>query len=139
MQHRGPPIPPIRSRDRAVIRWETPQASPARGVDPDTMDANMPALSPAPQAPQNPQAPPGTPLPRLSISPSALSSSTAPPALRKAVSRAAPTMTWCSGPCMWQKGWLISFSIISRGSALLSARQMDTIWSMPWVWQSLHT
>ena len=53
----------------------------------------IPALSPAPHAPQNPQAPPGTALPLLYISDNALGKSSSPPALWYAVNNAAPTMT----------------------------------------------
>ena len=57
------------------------------------MDTNMPELIPAPQAPQKPQAPPGTLLPRFIISRSAVSRLSLPPAFLYAVSSAAPTIT----------------------------------------------
>ena len=71
---------PMRSRARAVIWLLSPQGSSARGVDAVAMARNCPALIPAPQAPQKPQAPPGTALPRLYISRRALSRSSRPPA-----------------------------------------------------------
>ena len=56
------------SRARDVIWWARPKDSAARGVAFETMEAKIPALMPAPQAPQNPQAPPGTSFPRRYIS-----------------------------------------------------------------------
>ena len=82
LQQRGPPTAPIRARAWDVIPLARPQGSPAKGVAPVAMETYIPALIPAPQAPQKPQAPPGTWLPRRSISGRACSRSRAPPALR---------------------------------------------------------
>ena len=92
MQHRGPPAFPISSRAFDVILLERLKGFVAKGVDPDIIDTNMPELTPAPQAPQNPHAPPGTDLPRLTISAKAFSRSISPPAFLYAVSSAAPTI-----------------------------------------------
>ena len=80
LQQRGPPTLPILSRALAVILLERPQASCARGVAPVMIDMYIPALIPAPQAPQNPQAPPGTCFPRLYISERLFARSISPPA-----------------------------------------------------------
>lgn len=80
LQHRGPPVSPSRANEREVIRFECPQASSARGVEAVMIDINIPVLTAAPQAPQKPQAPPGTLLPRLTISLSAEGRSIFPPA-----------------------------------------------------------
>ena len=79
--------------DFAVILWDSANGSLVRGVDCEMMDTNIPVLIPAPQAPQKPQAPPGTLRPRFIISVNALRRSMFPPALRYAVSSAAPTIT----------------------------------------------
>ena len=93
LQQRGPPYLDISDSAREVISFESDQGSPANGVEPVTMDTNIPVLIPAPQAPQNPQAPPGTLLPREIISFRDASSSMFPPELRYAVKRDAPTST----------------------------------------------
>lgn len=93
LQQRGPPISPSLANERDVIRLECPQASSARGVEAVMIDMNMPVLTAAPQAPQNPHAPPGTLLPLLIISLSAAERSIFPPALLYAVRSAHPTMT----------------------------------------------
>ena len=93
MQHRGPPISPMAPRDFAVIRCDRANGSVDKGVEEDAIDTNIPELMPAPQAPQNPQAPPGTLFPRFIISTSASSRSMSPPAFLNAVSNADPTMT----------------------------------------------
>ena len=80
LQQRGPPALPMASSARAVMRLLRPQGSRARGVDCVTMARNCPVLTPAPQAPQKPQAPPGTALPRSYISRRAGSRSNVPPA-----------------------------------------------------------
>ena len=80
LQHRGPPTWPMASSARAVMRLLRPQGPAASGVERVTMAVYCPALTPAPQAPQNPQAPPGTARPRLAISRRAGSSSSSPPA-----------------------------------------------------------
>ena len=80
LQQRGPPTAPMAARDLAVIRWDKEKGSCERGVDPEMMETNMPELMPAPQAPQKPQAPPGTLFPRLIISSSACSRQILPPA-----------------------------------------------------------
>lgn len=92
LQQRGPPIPPSLSNDREVMRLECPQASPANGLEPVMMETAIPVLTAAPQAPQNPHAPPGTFLPLLIISPSAEERSISPPAFLYAVRIAQPTM-----------------------------------------------
>ena len=56
-----------------------PKLSLPKGVEPVTMETNIPVLIPAPQAPQKPQAPPGTDLPRLFISTNAFLRSMTPP------------------------------------------------------------
>jgi hypothetical protein len=81
LQHRGPPISPSLANEREVIRFECPQASFIKGVDPVMMEMNMPVLMAAPHAPQNPHAPPGTLLPLLIISLRAFARSICPPAL----------------------------------------------------------
>ena len=81
LQHRGPPISPMADRDFAVILCEKAKGSTVKGVDFEMMDTNIPELIPAPHAPQNPQAPPGTLCPRFIISASADGKSTFPPAL----------------------------------------------------------
>ena len=68
LQQRGPPISPICPSDLAVILCDSANGSFAKGVDFEIMDINIPELIPAPQAPQNPQAPPGTLFPRFIIS-----------------------------------------------------------------------
>lgn len=68
LQQRGPPISPIFSSDFAVILCDSENGSFAKGVDFEIMDINIPELIPAPQAPQNPHAPPGTLFPRFIIS-----------------------------------------------------------------------
>ncbi len=93
LQHRGPPISPIFPNDFAVILWERANGSFVRGVDFEIIDTNIPELIPAPQAPQNPHAPPGTLFPRLIISASAEFISISPPAFLYAVRSAAPTIT----------------------------------------------
>ena len=103
------------------------------------MDTNMPVLTPAPQAPQKPQAPPGTCLPRACISRRAADRSRSVPAFFAAVRRAAPIMVWCSGPCMWQKGRAIIFRRMAMGSREVSRRQRPKMVSRPWVWQSEQT
>ena len=77
----------------AVILWDSANGSLVSGVDCEMMDTNIPVLIPAPQAPQKPQAPPGTLRPRFIISVNALRRSMSPPALWYAVSNAAPTIT----------------------------------------------
>ena len=57
LQQRGPPISPICPSDLAVILCDRANGSFAKGVDFEIMDINIPELIPAPQAPQNPQAP----------------------------------------------------------------------------------
>ena len=57
LQQRGPPISPMAPSAFAVILWERAKGSSARGVDRDRIETNIPLLIPAPQAPQNPQAP----------------------------------------------------------------------------------
>lgn len=93
LQHLGPPILPICSNDFEVMKWDRRNASSASGVDPEMMDTNIPVLSPAPQAPQKPQLPPGTAFPLLYISTRASSSAISPPAFRYAVRSAQPTIT----------------------------------------------
>ena len=44
LQQRDPPIEPMASRDFEVIRLESPNGSPARGVEPDMMETNIPEL-----------------------------------------------------------------------------------------------
>lgn len=127
LQHLGPPISPILLSDSAVIRCERAKGLFFNGVDSEMIEINMPELMPAPQAPQKPQDPPGTRLPRLIISTKALCRSITPPALEYAVKRAAPTITWCSGPCIWQNGSFINFSMISTGSLERSAMQRLTM------------
>ena len=78
---RGPFSSPIFSSAFPVIWLHRPQFFVSRGVDFVTMDRYIPVLIPAPQAPQNPQAPPGTSFPLRSISINAFSSSSSPPAL----------------------------------------------------------
>ena len=51
-----------------------------KGVAFKAIEINIPVLIPAPQAPQNPQAPPGTCFPLFCISPSADDRSISPPA-----------------------------------------------------------
>ena len=68
LQQRGPPIAPMLPRDFAVILCDRANGSFAKGVDFEIMEINIPELIPAPQAPQNPQAPPGTLFPRFIIS-----------------------------------------------------------------------
>ena len=60
LQHLAPPISPIALSEREVMRFDKPNSVVFNGVDPVTMEINIPELIPAPQAPQNPQAPPGT-------------------------------------------------------------------------------
>ena len=139
LQHRGPPTLPICSKDLEVIRWDKRNGSAANGVDLEMMDTNIPVLMPAPHAPQKPQAPPGTLLPLLYISARAVSRSISPPAFLYAVNNAEPTMTWCSGPCMWQKGCSISCSRILMGFLELFSRQSPMMVSIPFVWHSLQT
>ena len=139
LQQRGPPISPIRSRDLAVIMCDRAKGSFVSGVDFEMMETNIPELIPAPQAPQKPQAPPGTFLPRFISSLRASGRSISPPAFLYAVSSAQPTITWCSGPCMWQNGISIIFSMIAMGSLEVSARQTPMTESSPFVWHSLHT
>ena len=81
LQHLGPPISPMASSALAVIRLESPQDFPARGVAPVTMLMKMPALTPAPQQPQKPQTPPGIWLPLSSICLRASSRQICPPQL----------------------------------------------------------
>ena len=81
LQQLGPPISPMAARDRAVILWDRAKGSTLRGVEPEAIETNIPELIPAPQAPQKPQAPPGTFFPRFIISPKAFGRSRAPPAL----------------------------------------------------------
>ena len=52
LQQRGPPTSPIAPSAEDVILFDNPHASFARGVEPVTIDTNIPALTPAPQAPQ---------------------------------------------------------------------------------------
>ena len=68
----------------------------AKGVDFEIIEMNIPELIPAPQAPQNPQAPPGTLLPRFIVSINELWRSMFSPAFLYAVSSAAPTITYCA-------------------------------------------
>ena len=84
---------PICSNALAVMRLDRPNGLFVSGVDFEIIETNMPALIPAPQAPQKPHAPPGTLLPRLCISIKADSVSISPPAFRYAVSSAEPTIT----------------------------------------------
>ena len=116
-----------------------PQASVASGEAPVTRETKIPVLIPAPQAPQKPHTPPGICFPRCSMAISRFSRSTSPPAFRYAVSRAAPTMVWCSGPCMWQNVCDMSFSMMSTGSFDVSFRQTETIASIPAEWHSSQT
>ena len=51
LQHRGPPISPMRPRDLDVIWRESANGSTASGVDLEMMETNMPELMPAPHAP----------------------------------------------------------------------------------------
>ena len=131
MQQRGPPTSPMAPSDFAVILCDSANGSTLRGVEPEMIDTNMPEEIPAPQAPQKPHAPPGTFFPRFIISERAFSRSISPPAFRYAVRSAAPTMTWCSGPCMWQNGSAIIFSRIRTGSFDVSLRHRPTIASIP--------
>ncbi len=62
------PISPIFFSDSEVILCASANGSFAKGVDFEMIEMNIPVLIPAPQAPQNPQAPPGTLLPRFIIS-----------------------------------------------------------------------
>ena len=89
----------IKLRDREgdqdafeVMRFDKPNSVVFNGVDPVTMEINIPELIPAPQAPQNPQAPPGTLEPLFFISVSAAFRSMFPPAFLYAVRSADPTM-----------------------------------------------
>jgi hypothetical protein len=113
------------------MRLECPHDSFIKGVEPVMIEINIPVLIAAPHAPQNPQAPPGTLLPLLIISLRAFERSISPPALWYAVRRDAPTMIWCSGPCIWQNGISIIFPIISIGSHDVSFRHNPTIESTP--------
>ena len=92
LQQRGPPTSPIASSALAVILWDRPKLSFPRGVDPVIMEINIPELIPAPQAPQNPQAPPGTERPLLFISIKDFIRSISPPQFLYAVSSAIPTI-----------------------------------------------
>ena len=80
LQHLGPPISAILPKDCDVIILDMANGSFCRGVDLDIMEMNNPALMPAPQAPQNPHVPSGTPLQRFVISIRASLESTFPPA-----------------------------------------------------------
>ena len=119
----GPPTCPILARDLEVMPWARLKGSSARGVEPEIIDTNMPLLMPAPQAPQLPQAPPGTWPPLIIMVSRAFLRSMSPPAFLYAVRSAAPTITWCSGPCMWQKGIDIIFLMIFTGSLDVSDMQ----------------
>ena len=68
LQHLGPPISPIALSDLAVILCDSAKGSCASGVELEMIEINIPELIPAPQAPQKPQAPPGTLFPRFIIS-----------------------------------------------------------------------
>src|SRR5699024_1398618 len=93
LQQRGPPTSPIASSALAVILCDNPKFSPPRGVEPVIIETNIPALIPAPQAPQKPQAPPSNELPLRFISIRDLFRSISPPQFLYAVSSAIPTMT----------------------------------------------
>lgn len=82
LQHLGPPTSPMEPSALEVILLESPQESSDIGVAPVAIETNIPALIPAPQAPQNPHAPPGMAMPLLIISGRASDRSTSPPALR---------------------------------------------------------
>ena len=71
--------------DFAVILCDKAKGSTVNGVEDEMIDTNIPELIPAPQAPQKPQAPPGTLFPRFIISARALPRSTSPPAFLYAV------------------------------------------------------
>ena len=72
--------------------WQLKELCKIVGVDPEMMEINIPELIPAPQAPQKPQAPPGTLCPRFFVSVNAFANSILPPAFLYAVSKAAPTI-----------------------------------------------
>ena len=121
------------------MRFESPQASFARGVDLVTMEMNWPDEIAAPQAPQYPQVPPGSFLPLEKPSLSASSRSMSPPAFLYAVSSAQFTNTWCSGPCMWQHSRFIRSFMMVKGFAESWARRTVNSWLMPCVWHSSQT
>ena len=52
LQHRGPPMEAMASRQAAVSLWGAAQASGVRGVAPETKEAKMPAPAAAPQTPR---------------------------------------------------------------------------------------
>ena len=81
LQQRGPPISPICPSAAAVILCDSANGSSVSGVDREMIETNIPVLIPAPHAPQKPHAPPGTLLPRRSISMSASERAMSPPAL----------------------------------------------------------
>ena len=93
LQHLGPSMLPMESSAFDVILLDSPQGLPVRGVAFEMIEMNIPVLMPAPQAPQNPHAPPGTLCPLFIISVRASDRSICPPALWYAVNKAAPTIT----------------------------------------------
>lgn len=68
LQQRGPFTFPICMRAQEVILFDKPHSSDFKGVHEVMIEINIPVLIPAPHAPQNPQAPPGTCLALLKIS-----------------------------------------------------------------------
>ena len=83
---------PIASNARAVVMFARPHVLPLSGVVPVIMLMHMPALTAAPQQPQNPHEPPGQRAPRFFISARHAVRSMSPPAFLYAVMSAAPTI-----------------------------------------------
>ena len=82
LQHRGPPMAVMASRQAAVSLWGTAQASGVNGVAPETMEAKIPAPAAAPQTPRKPQDPPVSFCPRFQASRRFFSKSSSPPQFR---------------------------------------------------------
>ena len=118
-----------------------PQLSRVSGVAPVATEAKIPTPTPAPQAPWKPQDPPGTASERRRASPSQRAFSPGVPrALAAAVSSAAGTRKWCSGPWSLRPGWRIRLVASATGSVEALARQARSITSRAGAaWQPSQT